>query len=285
MTAVVPGRAASRTRRALQAAVDVLRRPGVVVTLTLSLLFAGLLVDLTTTQELVVAITYNIPIAVSGLATSRRLTAWAIVLALAANVVAAYENAAVFGSYDTVTLANRALAALSFLIVGAMTLLREDAVVEVEHLAEIRQVADRERALRRFGEGLDASGGPDDLIDRATAALRDLLSADAVVVASLHGDRFAAPRWTAGNAGDMGAPDTLASWAVDAIPATDAPAITVRTERGLITTGRWRRADTDDLIVIADRPTAVKPSLRLSEALHGLVPLLEEVEAPDATEA
>lgn len=276
MTETLPAAAASWTRRVGTALLDLLRRPRVVVVMTLSLLFAGLLLDMTTIQALVVAITFNIPIAVSGLANSHRLTLCTIVLALGANVVAAYENAAVFGVYDRTALINRGLAALSFLIVGAMTLLRREAVEEVEHLVEIRQAANREHALRRFSDDLDQSSGPDDLVERAAAALYELLEAEAVVIVSLHGQRFVDPRWTYGNAGDLARPGQLASWAVDAIPSTESPAITVRTERGLITTGRWRRADTDDMIVIVDRPHAAKPSIRLSEALHGLVPLLEE---------
>lgn len=255
---------------------ELMHHPRVVISLTLGLLFAGLLVDLTTTQELVVAIIFNIPIAVSGLANSRRLTAWTIVLALGANIAAAYENALVFSRYDEVTLINRALTSLSFLIVGGMTLLREGAVDEVEHLIAVRQDAERERALRRFATGLSAARGPADLVDRAAAALRELLEADALVIATLHGERFDEPRWTDGHAGDLATPGELATWAVDAIPSNDVPAITVRSERGLITTGRWRRHDGDDLIVVADRPHAKKPSVLLGEALHGLVPLLEQ---------
>jgi hypothetical protein len=255
---------------------ELLKRPRVVIALTLGLLFAGLLVDMTTPQELVVAIIFNIPIAVSGLANSRRLTAWTIVLALAANVAAAYENALVFSGYDEVTLINRGLAALSFLIVGGMTLLREGAVDEVEHLVEVRQEAERERALRRFTAGLNASLRPDDLVGQATVALRQLLDADGLVVATLRDERFTEPRWEDGHAGDLATAGELASWAVDAIPTTEVPAITVRSERGLITTGRWHRPDGDDLIVVADRPRAAKPSVLLGEALHGLVPLLDQ---------
>ena len=257
---------------------ELLHDPRVVISLTLGLLFAGLLVDLTTTQELVVAIIFNIPIAASGLANSRRLTAWTVVLAVGANIAAAYENALVFSRYDEVALINRGLSTLSFLIVGGMTLLREGAVHEVEHLVAVREDAERERALRRFATGLSASRGPGDLVDRAAAALRELLQADAVVIATLRGERFDEPRWADGRADDLATPGELASWAVDAIPSNDVPAITVRSERGLITTGRWRRPDGRDLIVVADRPHAPKPSVLLGEALHGLVPLLEQAQ-------
>lgn len=259
--------------------VDALHRPAVVAALTLSLLFAGLLVDLNSRQDLVVAIVFNIPIAISGLANSRRLTIWTIVLALAANVAAAYENALLFARYDQITLLNRGLATLSFLIVGGMTLLREGAVDQVAELGHARDAASRERALRRFVTSLSGPVPPDELVADAARALRALLEADAVVVSTLRGDAFAEPRWTHGNAGDLADPGTLASWAVDAIPASETPAITVRSERGLITTGRWRRADGDDLIVVADVPRADKPTELLGEALHGLEPLLRRADA------
>lgn len=253
---------------------DMLHHPRVVVGLTLGLLFAGLLVDLTTTQRLVVAIIFNIPIAVSGLANSRTVTIWVIVLALAANIGAAYENALVFSNYDQITLVNRGLAALSFLIVGLMTLLRTGAVDEVEHLAEVRGSAERERALRRFTTGLSDLRDSQDLLARAPAALRGLLDATAVVVVGLDGHRFAEPRWADGRAEDLATPGEIASWAIDAIPANHTPAITVRSERGLMTMGRWRRPDDVDLVVVVERPCADKPSERLGEALHGLAPLL-----------
>lgn len=261
---------------------DWLTHPRTVTAVTLGLLFGGLLVDLQTRQDLVVAIIFNIPIAVSGLSSSRQLTAWTIVLALAANVGAAYENALVFGNYDTVTLINRSLAALSFLIVGGMTLARTGAVDEVELLSEERGAAERERALRRFVTELSGVMTAEQLIDRATIALAGLLDADALVVTTLHDDRFVEPRWTEGNAGALAQPGELAAWAVDSIPINDTPAITVRTERGLITTGRWQRDDAHDLIVIADRPRTDKPSTMLGEALHGLEPLLRQARVHEA---
>ncbi len=59
----------------------------------LLLLIGGLAVDLNTDHSLVVAITYAIPIALSGRVVSRTLTWWCIGLALLANVTAGYGNA------------------------------------------------------------------------------------------------------------------------------------------------------------------------------------------------
>ena len=84
-------------------------------------LAAGLFLDLATTQDLVIAIVYNVPIAFAGLANSRRLTVVMVVLALLANVGAGYANALAVGGADTAALLNRGIAALSFLLVGYLT--------------------------------------------------------------------------------------------------------------------------------------------------------------------
>lgn len=256
-----------------------LRRPAIVGTVCLGLLLAGLIIDLSTQQILVIAIVYNVPIALTGVANSRRLTVWTTVFALAANVAAAYENNLTFASYDRSTVLNRVLSALSFLIVGAMTLAREGAVGEVEELERARDDAERERSLRRFITALSVPMGPEALISRATTGLCELLAADVLVVATLRDGRFAAPRWTSGSAGGLAEPGTSASWAVESVPLTEHPAITLRSEAGRITTGLWRREGGDDLVVVASLPGVRHPSTVLGEALHGLCTLLHRADA------
>lgn len=191
---------------------ETLLRPVTIGAVCLVSLFGGLLIDLTTTQELVVAIIFNIPIALSGLTTSRQLTIWTVVLALSANVAAAYENALVFSGYDSITLLNRGLAALSFLIVGVMTLAREGAVDEVAELGQAQDSATRERTLRRFVTALSAPMNADELISRATSSLRALLAAEGVVVVTLRDDRFVEPRYADGNCSNLARTGEIASW-------------------------------------------------------------------------
>lgn len=255
---------------------ELLQRPTVATGLVVLLLFGGLLVDLTTRQDLVVAIIYNIPIAVSGFGVSsrsRRLTTWAVVLALAANLAAAYENALQVGGYEGVTVANRGLAALSFLIVGAMTLARESAVEEVSELGDAEASGQRERALRRVLAELGDAFDEEELLRQSVPQLRRLLQADAVAVVGVDDGRFVEPRF--GDQPDELAPlGSLASWAVDAIPTNDRPAIATRSEHGIVTTGRLRRDGAPDLVVVADRPREQKSAYLLGEALHDLEPLL-----------
>ena len=198
--------------------------------------------------------------------------------------------------YDAITLLNRALAALSFVLVGVMTLALDRASDEVTALADREAEAARERRLRYFVvdlvAGLSGAPTPEALLSRAAPLLRTLLEADAVVVSALYKDRFTAPRYAAPEDAGVAPPGSLASWAVDAVPRTDTPVITVRSERGVTTVGCLRRPGRakNDFIVIATRPGVRDASLLLGEALKGLEPLLKRTEAladspatPDAT--
>ena len=264
---------------------DWLRRPNVTIALVGVLMLGGFLVDLTTRQDLVVAIIYNVPIAISGAwGQSQRLTRGTLVLALGANVAAAYENALNFGGYDQVSLANRGFSALSFLIVGAMTLARETAADEVTSLSGAEAAAERERALRRLVRDLSDQTVEQDLIHAAVPALRELLDAEVVVISGLRDGRFCEPHYGDAGSEDLAPLGSLASWAVDAIPRNDSPAITVRSERGLFTSGRWRREDGPDLIVLADVPRAEKSAYLLGEALHAMEPLLHRARRAEAIE-
>lgn len=253
---------------------ELLSRPGVVIVYVGVFLIGGLLFDLRT-QDVVVAIIFNVPIAISGLANSRRLTAWVIVLALAANFVAAYENAVTFDGFDTVAAANRVLVAMSILIVGWVSLARETAVDEAGHLTGAIADRERERLLRSFLTDLWQDVPPEVLIGNATVELKKLLQAESVLVVSLEAGRFGAARWLEGPDHELAAHGSLASWAVDAIPTNSRPAITIRSEDGLLTVGRWRREHANDLIVVAEQPAAEKSAYLLGEALSGLSPLLD----------
>lgn len=239
------------------------------------LLFGGLVVDLNTNQELVVSIIYAIPIAISGVLASRNLTWWCIGLALLANVAAGYGNASTFGGVDSITILNRGLAGLSFLLVGMMTLLLESTSEEVEHLADAEEHVDREHRLREFMIELSGPMEPEELMDRAVTSLRTLLGADAVVATGLVEDRFAEPRWADPPGADLAATGTLASWAVDALPITTTPVIAVRSDQGMMSVGRWRCGSAQDLVVLAARPDRRRAAALLGEALAVLDPIRE----------
>ncbi len=249
--------------------------PAVVPYACLAMLFTGLVIDLNSDQALVVAIIYNIPIAISAALASRTLTSWVIGLALAANTAAGYVNAVAVGSVDAFTVANRGLAGLSFLIVGAMTLLFELRSHDVAELSDAEDDAERQQALRRMTVALSRPLGPDELLAAASEELQILLEADAVVIVGLDGERFAEPRWSAPEFTSVAETGKLASWAVDALPMTSTPVITARSDRGITSVGRLSRPGAADLVIVADRPRRRLASALLGEAITALVALLE----------
>lgn len=268
-----------------------LLRPRYVAAICLSLLFGGLLLDLTTTQRLVVAITYNIPIALSGLALQRRLILWTIVLALGANVAAGYENALALEGYDAITLLNRSLAALSFLIVGSATLAFFSAAERATRLVTEGHKGERERNLRLLTTRLSDKLEPHVLLSEAAREVRSLLKADAVVITGLQEQRFAAPRYSSPEDTGVAQQGHMASWMVDTLPLSDTPVITVRSDTGVMSVGRLSQGsgqDADELFIVAARPKTEEASLLLSEVIRGLEPLLRRARAfaqlqPDAS--
>lgn len=88
----------------------------------LGALLIGFLVDMETDRQLVVAITYVIPIALSALAFSRSLTLALMGAALVFTVVAGAENALLEG-VDGAAVLNRTLTAVSYALVGVFVLL------------------------------------------------------------------------------------------------------------------------------------------------------------------
>jgi hypothetical protein len=252
-----------------------LTRPVVATYGSLALLFVGLVVDLNSDQALVVAIIYNIPIVVSAVVLTRTLTVWTIVLSLAANVAAGYANAIDTGETSGFTVANRVLAGLSFLLVGAMTLLFEQSRQDVMELESHGEDGERERALRHVITSLSGPLTRAEILTRATIGLRELLRADAVVFVGLDEDRFVEPRWSAPEYTAVAEIGKLATWAVDALPVTTTPVIMVRTERGLTGVGRLDAGIEHELIVVVSRPERSRASQLLGEAITAIEPLCQ----------
>lgn len=85
------------------------------------LLLLVFLLDVFSPQSLVAAILFGVPIALSGLAFSSRLTWTAVGLALVGDGVAGVLNAQAEGGISLLAVANRLLAALSMVLVGYLT--------------------------------------------------------------------------------------------------------------------------------------------------------------------
>jgi signal transduction histidine kinase len=118
-----------------------------------ALLAIAWIVDLFTPQLFIAAILLNGPIALSSLALDRRLTMGLVIFAQIANVIAGYVNGMQnHGQFDGIAVGDRILAALSFVLVGSLSIkTQEYARTAGESTLRARQ-AEGERALREAVE-------------------------------------------------------------------------------------------------------------------------------------
>lgn len=129
---------------------------------------AAWILDLATPQLFVAAILLDGPIALSSLAFDPRFTRILVVLALVADVTAGYFNGVSAGNHwDSLALGNRAIVALSFLLVGSLSIATQRAAREAGEAEERENRVLRERGLRRAVETVRASMNVE-LIERAT---------------------------------------------------------------------------------------------------------------------
>ncbi len=169
-----------------------------------ALLLCAWIVDLFTPQLFIAAILYNGPIALSSLALDRRLTASLVVVSELLNVVAGYTNGLPHHVRQSIAIGDRALAALSFLLVGSLAvqtqqyarragaaLLRSQQVQRQRRLGEalvrVRASLNVELVLRALVRESVALAGASDalLISRSGLEMAQVLSytADATDVA------------------------------------------------------------------------------------------------------
>ena len=123
---------------------------------------AGLLgafaIDLLTPQLFIAAILLDVPIVLSAFAGNRRLTGALVIAGLLANVIAGYANGwAAGGHWDPIAIGNRALAALSIILVGWLGLALHRGAERQGIASAVADEAERERALREASESIRSS--------------------------------------------------------------------------------------------------------------------------------
>ncbi|MBD5654684.1 MAG: hypothetical protein IAI50_05825, partial [Candidatus Eremiobacteraeota bacterium] len=133
----------------------------------IALLAIAWALDLLTPQLFVAAILLNGPIALSSLALDFRFTRWLVALALVADASAGYLNGvAEHGHWDSIALADRAISAFSFLLVGGLSIATQRSAAHAGELSARQDRASRERGVRRAVETIRASINAE-LIERA----------------------------------------------------------------------------------------------------------------------
>lgn len=250
----------------------------------LGALLIGFLVDMETDRQLVVAITYVIPIALSALAFSRSLTLALMGAALVFTVVAGVENALLEG-IDGAAVLNRALATVSFTLVGLFVLLLNRSSKRVTFLQGESERADYETNLRHLLTSLSRAETQAELLQQAASGLQQLFGAARITVTGMRDGAFAPPSYSYPSPSYEFEQGRRLPWMATAC--SDAPARVIATWHGGVKLAAGQlNAPREKLLILIERPTISNTTKRLGEFLEGLEPLLEhaaKLEAPRPT--
>lgn len=157
-------------------------------------LLAAFVIDLLTPQLFIAAILLDVPIVLSAFAGSRTLTGLLVGAALVANIVAGYANGLEAGGvWDPVAIGNRALAALSIILVGWLGLVLHRGAEQRGIQTAAEEAAERERALREAYENLRSTLS-EELVERAVA--REARRLVGALSATFYRSSSAAGRWS-----------------------------------------------------------------------------------------
>lgn len=245
------------------------------------LLGVGLLLDLRTDRELVMATLYAVPVALSSLLRSNRLTLSVISGALAATLGVGFENLFNTGVADAPSafaLLNRLLAALSFTLVGVFIIVLNRSRGRVTRLEHEGERAEREAELRHLLTELSHADTPAALLSAAAEGVRRLFGATRVVISGAREGRLSAPHVAAPSAGDELGQGRVTPW-VATLPTTTPRVASARVDGKLLTAGWLRRGGgRDDLLIFISGAVVREPCVLLSEVIDGLEPLLEHAE-------
>ncbi|MBV9408796.1 MAG: HAMP domain-containing histidine kinase [Candidatus Eremiobacteraeota bacterium] len=127
-----------------------------------ALLVVAFVVDALTPQSLVIAIFFNVPIVLAALTQSRRLTASLVLTALAADVAAAFINAARDNyHWEPIGVGDRFLSMLSIVLVGYLSTAVQEQAERVGRLAAQESRARREATFAAAADRIRASLSPD----------------------------------------------------------------------------------------------------------------------------
>lgn len=144
-----------------------------------ALLAAAFVIDVATPQSLVVAILFDVPIALAALAVSRRLTTVLVVLSLAADALAGYINGVQEGyHWDAIGIGDRLLAALSIVLVGYLSIVVQERARRAGISAAQEQRARREAVLASAADTVRATLSFDLVLRAIVRAAPEVLGGD-----------------------------------------------------------------------------------------------------------
>ena len=143
-------------------------QPRYAMWLSIALLIGAWIVDMLTPEQLVAAILLTVPVALSSVFLDKRFTGSIVAAALIADGIAGWFNGVRDGGvWSSISIANRALAAFSILLVGMLGNIARSAAERSSTLAARHRQAEKTEAIRRAFERIRSSLNVD-LVARAT---------------------------------------------------------------------------------------------------------------------
>lgn len=139
-----------------------------------------------TPQLFVAAILLNAPVALTSFAFDRKLTGRIVVAALVANLAAGWYNGYRDRHWDTIAVEDRVLAALSCVLVGALSIGTQRAARGAAELEARQRQVRREKTLREAFEAMRTSVNREIVLRSIARESIRVLQADAAVVFARH---------------------------------------------------------------------------------------------------
>ncbi|HLJ85120.1 MAG TPA: HAMP domain-containing sensor histidine kinase [Candidatus Eremiobacteraceae bacterium] len=161
------------------------------------LLLTAFAIDMFTPQLFIAAILLNAPIALTSFAFDRRLTIRIVLAALIANAIAGWYNAYHEGHWDRIAVENRVLAAMSCILVGALSIGTQRAARSVAEIEVRQRQVQRERTLRESFEVMRTSVNREIVLRAIARESLRVLQADAAVVFARGAGSFAEEQYLA----------------------------------------------------------------------------------------
>jgi two-component system, OmpR family, sensor histidine kinase KdpD len=164
-----------------------------IVTISLALMLGGLVLDILTPQQFIAAIVWIVPIALSGLAFSKRFTYGLVIAAVILSGLVSWLNADVQGGLDGIAVLNRVLLAACAIMVGVMTVNLSDFSQRVGQLQEREEKIRQERDLERVAATVASSQNLTEALEQVVPVLAQMLGRGAMMV-GVNDNRLVEPR-------------------------------------------------------------------------------------------
>ena len=164
-----------------------------IVATSLALMSGGLVLDILTPQQFIAAIVWIVPIALSGLAFSKRFTYGLVIAAVVLSGLVSLLNAGAQGGLDSIAVLNRVLLAACAVMVGVMTVNLSNFSQRVGQLQEREDKIRQERDLERVAATVVSAHNLTEALEQVVPVLAGMLGRGAVMVGVMT-DRLVAPR-------------------------------------------------------------------------------------------